>query len=70
VAKQILYVSLHQGLWEVRRFGRALAIAQAFDDALKAGRRLALAAAAAGIPAELRIARSSRSYEVEGVYAV
>ncbi len=68
MTKQILYVSKHAGFWEVRRFGRALAIAQAFEDAVKAGRRLALAAAAGGVPAELRIARANRVYEVEGLY--
>jgi hypothetical protein len=65
---QILYVSEHDGRWEVRRCGRPLAIEDVFDEAVKAARRLAMSASAGGIPAELRIGRADATYEVEGVY--
>ena len=65
---QILYVSEHEGRWEVRRCGRPLAIENAFEEALKAARRLAMSACAGGVPAELRIGHGDASYEVEGVY--
>lgn len=65
---QILYVSEHAGRWEVRRCGRPLAVEDQFEDAIHAARRLAVSAAAGGIPAELRIGHGSTAYEVEGVY--
>jgi hypothetical protein len=65
---QILYVSEHDGRWEVRRCGRPLAIEDLFEDALKAARRLAVSASAGGVPAELRIGYAGANYEVEGVY--
>ena len=66
---QILYVSEHEGRWEVRRCGRPLAIETAFEEAVKAARRLAVSAAAGGVPAELRIGHGGAAYEVEGVYS-
>ncbi len=66
---QILYVSEHQGRWRVRRCGSALVIKDAFEEAVKAARRLAVTASAGGVPAELRIGRRDASYEVEGVYS-
>jgi hypothetical protein len=68
VKPQILYVSEHDGRWEVRRCGRPLAIEDQFEDAMNTGRRLAISASAAGVPAELRIGHSDATYEVEGVY--
>jgi len=64
---QVFYVRPSQDLsWAVSRVGRPVAILTCERDAIDLGRRIAWRAAQRGVPAELRIAREGRDYQVEG----
>jgi len=64
---QVFYVRPREDRsWAVSRVGRPVAIFTSERDAIDLGRRIAWRAAQRGVPAELRVAREGRHYEIEG----